>query len=207
MKRSLKTFIIYAVFAIGALAVQPAAAQYGQYYTVAPAYNSPANSPAYNLGYNAARPTTRFAGVGVRGFAPYYQQCVTNADCAALMPQCESSLTLQGKSPQASQCAQAQNYSTGRALCVSGFCSFPQARNTYAQPQYGNPNYCETGNDCALVTDSCGRQTATNNTFAAQRQTSASSQPCASPRSTQAVKELSCQHNQCTVLFDNYPRQ
>jgi len=187
MKKSLKTFIISAIFAFSLLAPHIASAQYGPY--------------SYSLGYNLGRP----AGTGFAGYYPYVQQCVTAADCVNMLPKCESSLTSQGKAPLSSQCARTQGYSTGRVMCLTGMCTFPPMRNTNVLPQNGNPNYCQTGNDCTLVTDSCGNQTAVNTTYAGQRQTAATSRPCARPAQARAVKELSCQYNQCTVLFDNYP--
>ena len=145
-----------------------------------------------------------------------YKQCQTSADCVSFQPNCQAPVSVNRDAEPALNAyrqSTVSRYSCNVAkvnpynapACVAGLCTFMPARNI--QRQNGNPTYCETGADCTIISDACGNKRAVATMYAGQQQVGQSKYPCAGKIDTRKVSELSCQYNQCTVLFDNYPAQ
>ena len=145
-----------------------------------------------------------------------YKQCQTSADCVSFQPNCQAPVSVNRDAVPALDAyrqSTVNRYSCNVAkvnpynapACVAGLCTFMPTRNI--QRQNGNPNYCETGADCTIISDACGHKRAVSTLYAGQQAAGQSKYPCSGTPDTRRVTELSCQYNQCTVLFDNYSGQ
>ncbi len=142
-----------------------------------------------------------------------YKQCQTSADCVSFQPNCQAPVSVNREAEPALNayrqstisrysCNVAKVNPYNAPACVAGLCTFMPARNI--QRQNGNPNYCETASDCTIISDSCGHKRAVATMYAGQQTSGNSKYPCTEAKpDTRQVSELSCQFNQCTVLFDN----
>jgi len=141
-----------------------------------------------------------------------YRQCRAASDCISYNPGCHAPVAINRASQpafdsyhlsmsRAQDCAFYNNATSGMPDCVGGVCAMVPVRAVLDQPD--NPTFCSTDSECTVAVDSCGKKTAVNKRHAGLSAVR-SSQTCAAPEDDRKVSQLVCQHNNCTVVLDNY---
>jgi len=144
-----------------------------------------------------------------------YRQCRSSSDCVAFNPGCHAPVAINRSSVTAfsayrdsmtryETCGFVGNITQGMPQCVGGVCAMQPVRAVLDQPD--SPDFCTSDSECLVVQDSCGKKIAVNQRHAGLGAARAS-QTCAEPEDKRPVSQLSCQHNRCTVVLDNYAGQ
>ena len=169
---------------------------------------SPNNAPRPDVPNTATGVIPQTSGL----YDMKYRQCRSSSDCVSYNPGCHAPVAINRTAQPAfnayhysmtriQDCAFYNNATTGMPDCVGGVCSMVPVRAVIDQPD--NPTFCSTDSECTVATDSCGKKIAVNQRHAGINAVKAS-QTCSEPVDNRKVSQLVCQHNNCTVVLDNY---
>jgi len=146
----------------------------------------------------------------------FQTSCTDSSECAIVTPPCRQPIAVNRSQQQQIQ----QQYDTYTAAYGNRLNCAPQTTQYTAVcsaahtcllarpglggvPRADNPGYCETDNDCTVVTDACGRKKVMNATTAGNQPAPAASGSNCDYKDTTQVKSMQCKNHLCTMSLSN----